>query len=272
MSARTPIDIDTALHELATSLDLPPAPDYAARVLPLLDGAPAGRVIRLQPRGVSRLLLAAAAVLLCALATTIAVPASRHALSSWFGFSAIEIRTAPTTALPPSLPPSSSIPDVPGAGKQTTLRAARAASKDRLALPSDLPRPSMVLEYKQEGATVVTLAYRHAAGLNATPDTGFALLITEVFDAGHPILVKLLHNGASTERVDVNGAVGVYVSGPQEIMNEERTTTANGMQIVHEVAPRSSANTLIWGAGGVTYRLEGDFSRDAAVHLAEGIS
>lgn len=271
MSASTPIDIDVALRELAASLDVSPAPDYAARVLPLLDEAPAGRVIRLRPRGFSRLLLAAAAVLSAALATTIAVPASRHVLTSWFGFSAIEIRTAPTTALPPSLPPTSSIPDVPGAGKSTTLHAARVASKDRLALPSDLPRPTMVFEYEQEGAIVVTLAYRHAAGLDPTPDTGFALLITEVFDAGHPILVKLLHSGASAVQVDVNGAAGVYVRGPQEIMNEGRTTTANGMQVVHEVAPRASANTLIWGVGPVTYRLEADFGRADAVALAESL-
>jgi hypothetical protein len=40
------------------------------------------------------------------------------------------------------------------------------------------------------------------------------------------------------------------------------------MNVVHEVAPRTSANTLIWAVGPVTYRLEADFSRGVALGLA----
>jgi hypothetical protein len=271
MNARIPLDLDAALRELAASLDVSPPPDYAARVLPLLEGAPSRHIVRVGPRRISRLLLAAAAVLLSALATTVAVPASRHALSSWFGFSGIEIRTAPTSAPPPSVPTTPPSPAALGAGRRTTLRAARIVSKARLELPAELPRPSMVFEYEQHGAVVVTLAYRHVVGLQPTPDTGFALLITEVFDAGEPILVKLLQTGATAVQVDVRGAVGVYVRGPQEIMTQDTTRTDHGMTVVHEVAPRASADSLIWATGPVTYRLEADFSRSLAVALARSI-
>jgi hypothetical protein len=271
MNARTPRDLDAALRELAAALDVPPPPDYAARVLPLLDGAPARQIIRLHPRRVSRLLLAAAAVLLSALATTVAVPASRHALASWLGFTGIEIRSAPSSVPPLSVPPSPPSPAELGAGERTTLHRAEISAKGRLELPSHLPRPTVVFEYRQDGATVVTLAYRHVAGLEPTPDTGFALLITEVFDAGEPVLVKLLHAGAHVSQVNVHGAVGVYVKGPQEIMNADTTRTDHGMQVVHEVPPRASANTLIWAVGPLTVRLEGAFSRSVAVKLAESI-
>ena len=269
MNARAPVDIDAALRDLAASLDVSPTPDYAARVLPVLEGAPDRRVVRLHPRRVSRLLLAAAAILLSALATTIAVPASRHALTSWFGFSGIEIRTAPSYSPPPPLGPPG--PEALGAGEQTTLHAVRAASGGRLELPAGLPAPSYAFTDVYDGATIVTLAYRTAPGLEPTPDTGFALILTEVFDAGRPVLEKLLQTGSQVSAVRVDGSVGAYIRGPQQIITIQRVRNSNGSEIDREVAPRASANTLIWAVGRVTYRLEADFSRAAALAIARAM-
>lgn len=267
MNTRSPFDVEAALHELASLLDVPPAPDYSALVLRQLDDRPRRRLVVPRPHRVSKLLLAAAA-LLAALITTVAVPATRHAFASWFGFSGIDIRTAPSSQ-PPLPTPSTGAPSPGelGLGQRTSLARARSASGDRLELPAGLAAPRAFV-YSDDGATVVTLAYRHAPGLRPTPDTGFALLVTEVFDAGHPVLEKLLHSGATTSEVRVNGWRGVYIRGPQEIMDLDRTRTRNGQEVVHEVAPRASANTIIWSDNHGTYRLEADMNRRVALALA----
>jgi hypothetical protein len=151
------------------------------------------------------------------------------------------------------------------------VRAARIATGGRLELPGGLASPHRLFVYRQEAATVVTVAYRQVPGLEPTPETGFALLVTEIFDAGQPIFEKLLHAGAHAVEVRVHGSRGVYVRGPQEIMNAERTTLPNGEQIVHEVAPRASADTIIWSDRGATYRLEAQMTRDVALQLARSL-
>jgi len=259
MNGRPPVEIDEALRALAPTLDVPPPPDYAALVLArLTEDARSGRPRRVR---IPRLLVAAATVLLTT-AVTVAVPASRHALASWFGFSGIDIRTATSSSSP--LPPG---PAPLTAGRRTTLRHAIVASADRLRVPAGVPAPGRVFVRPDDGATVVTLAYRTVTGLDPTPDTGFALIVTEIFDAGHPVMEKLLHTGARAASVEIDGRAGVFIEGPQEIINLERRMS-HGMQVVHEVAPRSSANTLIWGDAAGTYRLEGDFTRARAIELA----
>jgi hypothetical protein len=66
------------------------------------------------------------------------------------------------------------------------------------------------------------------------------------------------------ERVQVNGATAYWVSAPHEVIYEDptgrtRTETA-----------RLAAKTLIWQVGKVTYRLEGDFTREQAISIANG--
>jgi len=271
VTAQRPVDVEAALRQLSGALEVAAAPDYAARVLHELERGTRPRGILLRPHGVSKLLVAAA-VAIAAVATTVAIPATRHALTSWFGFSGIELRTAPSSQSP--LPTPSSGPPAPrtlGFGRPATLRAARIATGGRLELPGGLAPPRRVFMYRQGGATVVTVAYRRVPGLEPTPETGFALLLTEIFDAGQPIFEKLLHAGTDVVEVRVHGLRGVYVRGPQEIMNAERTILPNGEQIVHEVAPRASADTIIWSDRGATYRLEADMTRRVALELARSM-
>lgn len=268
MTSRPPIDVDAALRSLAASLDGPPAPDYAARVLAVLgdeNAAPHPRFRR--ARRVPRLLVAAAVLLLAVVATTLAVPATRHTLASWFGFPGIDIRSAPSSAARPSAPG----PVPLRAGRQVTLEQAGTATRGRLRLPSGAGPPDRVLEYRDEGATVITLAYLTAPGLEPTPDTGFALLVTEVFDAGEPLLVKMMQTGATSTQVQVHDAAGVFIRGPQELMILDHTRVRHGEEVLHEVVPRESADTIIWADADGTYRIEADMSRAQAISLAEGV-
>jgi hypothetical protein len=261
VTERSTPDVDVALRALATTLEIPAPPDYAARVLVRLDeGTRSDRRLRLVR--VPKLLVAAAAVLL-GTALTVAVPASRHELASWFGFSGIDIRVEPSSSS--SLPPT---PAPLAAGQRITLERARIVTAGRLTLP-DGSAPDQIFLRRDHSATVITLAFRHADGLRPTPDTGFALIVTEIFDAGSPLMEKMVHTGAQATEVEVRGHPGVFIVGPQEIITVDRTRTSNGMQVVHEVAARSSANSLIWGDASGTYRLEGDFDRTTALRVAE---
>ncbi len=262
-------ELEGALRMLAQTIEFPPPPDYAERVVRQLtdeaaatsSGARTGRLRMVPTHGMRRLLVAAALVLLTG-AVLVAVPGTRHALASWFGFAGIDIRTAPSRSST-----SQATPAPLSAGREVTLEEAQHASTNRLALPANLQQPDRVYLRRDGAALIVTLAYRTARTLKPTPDTGYALIVTEIFDAGEPVLEKMLHTGARTTPVGVRGRPGIFVEGPQEIINLEHTST-NGTVIVHEVDPRASANTLIWSDSTATYRLEGGFTRQAALDLA----
>jgi hypothetical protein len=267
---RSKADIERELRDLARTLDTP-APDYSDRVLralaahsqqpaPVTRRAP-GRI--LSPR--ARRILIAVAVFLIAVAVTIAVPGPRRALASWFGFAGISIRHAPIRTSPP---PAAGLPVPLHAGAKVTLTDARAAMAGQLQLPAALPAPTAVYLRRDRAAVVVTLAYRTAPHLHPTADTGYALILTEIANAGHPLFEKILGTNASAIIVTVAGHPGVFINGPQEIITIDPARPSQGQPAVHEIAARSSANTVIWSDQSITYRLEGDFSRQAAVALA----
>jgi hypothetical protein len=205
---------------------------------------------------------------LIAVAVTIAVPGSRRALASWFGFAGIEIRHAPIRTSPP---PAAGLPVPLHAGAKVTLADARAAMEGQLKLPAAPPAPTDVYLRRDRAAVVVTLAYRTAPHLHPTADTGYALILTEIANAGHPLFEKILGTNASAAVVTVARDPGVFINGPQEIITIDPARPYQGQPALHEVAARSSANTIIWAHGPITYRLEGDFSRRAAVALASTI-
>jgi|SRR5215475_11271929 len=261
---RSRVEIEGALRQLAASIDTPPAPDYAELVIPRLEREATARFHPQRfpaARGAKRVLLAAAIILIMA-GVLAAVPDTRHAIASWFSFSGIKIHSEPgrSSLTPPTTPAPLA------AGRQVTLSAAQDAAADRIELPAELPAPTQTFLYRDGSALVVTLAYRSTPSLNPTPETGYALVVTEIFNAGQPIFEKILFTGATAERVDIRGEPGVFIHGPQEILNLDRAI--HDPDSVHEVPPRASANTLIWNDNTATYRLEGAFTRDAAVSLA----
>jgi len=157
------------------------------------------------------------------------------------------------------------------AGAKVTLAEARAAMAGQLQLPAALPAPTAVYLRRDRAAVVVTLAYATAPHLHPTADTGYALILTEIANAGHPLFEKILGTNASAVVVTVARDPGVFIDGPQEIITKDPSRPSQGQPAVHAVAARSSANTIIWAHGPITYRLEGGFSRQAAVALASTI-
>ena len=157
------------------------------------------------------------------------------------------------------------------AGSRVTLDQAQRATADRVRIPADLGPPDGVFLRRDGAAVIVTIAYRTASTLPATSDTGYALLVTEIFDAGEPVLQKILEESATATAVQVNGRSGVFVAGPQRVVMLDHSRPNHGLPTLHEVSARASANTLIWGDGATTYRLEGDFTQPVALTLSEGL-
>jgi hypothetical protein len=273
---RTPRELEDALRTIGRALETAAPTDYPERVLARLAHQAGEEVHRdartsLAPargwRG-TRVLTAAAAVLVIAIVLTVANPGARRAVASWFGFAGVDIQSSPTVPPAPSRPTGA-----PGlhAGGEVTLAEAQRASRFRVQEPASLRSPDDVFLRRDAGSVVVTLAYRTAAGLERTSATRYALILTEIYDAGDPILRKILSSGATAVAVRVDEDRGVYLRGPQEIITLDHSRTSHGMSVVHEVAARASANTLIWGHGTTTYRLEADFSQREAILLAESL-
>jgi hypothetical protein len=106
-----------------------------------------------------------------------------------------------------------------------------------------------------DGGRVATLIY------DRTP---YGQVRLDEFD-GHldPVyFVKFIHFGGVTE-VRVNGTKGLWITGPQEIIY----VRSDGA-IVQASARLTTGNTLIWGTPRVALRLEGGFSKAAALAVA----
>jgi hypothetical protein len=269
---RSHLDLENDLRALASTIEVSP-PDYAGPVLQrLADPTDAARLAVARhgpgPSTAMRRFVAAAVVLLVAAAVTIAVPSSRQAVASWFAFTGVDVRSGPSQSIPRPVNPATPAPLA--AGSRVTLDQAQRATTDRVRVPANLAPPDHVFLRRDGAAVIVTIAYRTASTLTATSDTGYALLVTEIFDAGEPVLRKMLEESATATAVRVNGMAGVFIAGPQQVVMLDYSRTSHGQPTLHEVSARASANTLIW-ADGATYRLEGDFTQPVALALSEAL-
>ncbi|MEU0151360.1 hypothetical protein [Micromonospora fulviviridis] len=227
-------DLERELRDLATWLETPDVPDVRDRVRARL-AAPARRRRRWR-----RWLAAALAALLLA-----ALPPGRAAIADAVAgllrFSGVIIETTPA-------------PDPP-AGVPSPLPAQRHV-RFPIRVPAALGAPEQVLVADPDGTgayRVATLLYRGGA------------LRLDAFDGRlDPVFHKQL-GGPGVEWVTVDGDFAVWIGGPHELAYVDRA----GVERVETA--RLAAATLIWEDAGVSYRLEGQLSRDAAVRIAASL-
>ncbi|MPZ79416.1 MAG: hypothetical protein GEV28_03075 [Actinophytocola sp.] len=238
-------DIEAALRELGTRLDVPSPPSgLAAAVLDRLD-EPASAP-RLLPK-----LVAAAVALLVALAVAMTVsPTVRAAVLDFFRIGGVEVHYEP-----PPVRPSTSDATQPGE-HAVTLEEARAAVRFDIKVPARLGEPEAVRvidNYPLDGTPprVVSLHWQGAR-------------VDELDGRISPVFEKFL-GAEDVVRTTVDGNAGVWIPRPHPVLYVDRSGT------VHEESARLSAKTLIWEADGVTYRVEGDFTREEAVAIAESM-
>ena len=260
--------VEERLRDLA--LHLPPVPAESAADLSTTVLARVAEPDRATAREgrwapMRRPVLTAAALCLALVASYALLAPVRDATASVLRLVGIDIQHADPDARPPALSP----PVRAELGRRVDVDDVSAEAG--FAVP--MPRAPMLGDpdeaYVVDGGAyeVVTLVWREREGIPTAPASGASALLS-VFHGAPPDddwVRKILYEGAQARRVSVNGAFGVFVSGPQSV----RYVGGNGD--LHDALPRLSANSLIWLQDGVTLRLEAAVGADAAVALAESV-
>ncbi len=243
--------MESELRAVGRELDVPPATDLTAAVRQRLEGQAVRR--RQKPArgtGASRRRLAwraALAVAAALLTVLIATPQGRAVITQVFRFAGVELRQGPG----PVRSPGSSA-SLPGE-RQMPLDKARHQAAFPILVPAALGQPGEVVV--SDGGRVVSLIY---------PRTPYGLVRLDEF-AGHLDQIffeKFVHLADVTE-VELNGAKGLWIKGPHDLMYVKRDGTP-----AIASARLTTGNTLIWDTRQVALRLEGNLSKTAALAIA----
>jgi hypothetical protein len=240
-------ELERALVAVGRELDVPDAPDVVPAVLERI--GPRRRFRGFAMR--RRVALAVALALLAAIAATLAVPPARSALLRilQIGGERIEIVE--------SLPEVPAQPDLELVlGERVTLQEAR----DRTGLD--------VRELEEPPDRVYVGDRDTVWFLYGTPQEPRLLVAqTSHLDVDQGIAIKkLAEAGTTIEDVDVDGNPGLFMSGdPHLVLLFDEFGDP-----VWETA-RLARDVLVWVEDGVTYRLEGELTRDEALELARSL-
>jgi hypothetical protein len=281
--------IDVRLNRVARSIPLPDPAVFAAGVAERLRSEQRSGVesvastpnrSRVGPRRFGAIAAGLAAV---ALAVVAAVAPARSVVADFLGVGGVHIRitrAAPPTVAPPasaapSTAPSSEAPSTTVAvdpiaaldlGRQTTLLAASRMVGFPMRLPTvgAYQQPDAVYVGRPPVGGMASMVYLPKLGRPAVATSGVAALLTEFrgrLDSG--FFQKLAGAGTTVEAVRVGSGAGYWLSGtPHEFFYVDPDGTIDAETI------RLAADTLVWAAGGITYRFESALSRDAAITVA----
>ena len=186
--------------------------------------------------------LAALAVLLAALGVSVAVSAPvRAAIVHVFRFGGVEVREEPGPA-PASSPalPGEHPTDVAGAGREVGFR---------VRVPGALGAPDSVTV---ADGRVVSLVY-------VRPDGPVRV---DEFAGDLGVLWEKYADSGTARRVTVAGRDGLWFDGPVTLVY----VRPDGTQLPESA--RLTGRTLVWLDGGLTLRLDGVASLDAALAIA----
>jgi hypothetical protein len=236
-------ELERALVALGRELAVPDAPDLV----------PAVRE-RLEPRaepsewraGRWRWVLAVAIAVLALLGATLAIPDARSALFDFLSIGGERIE------LVDELPEIEPLEDLElFLGDRVTLAEARTTSRFELRELEE--EPDRV--YVGNRGTVWFL-------YGSLTDVRLLVAQTPLLMVDEPGLLKKLAQEAQIQEVSVDGARGVFLSGPHYLfLIDERGEAV-------DASARLAEDVLLWDEGGVAYRLEGDFELDEALELA----
>jgi len=231
--------VTTLERELRTlAVKWPATPDLAAAVEPRLAPAPSRRRGWLRPVAV-----ALAIVVLASVAALALSPGARSSILRFFHLRGATIERV--EELPPVQPGVAL-----GLGRPVPLEVAQRAVTFPIRLPEGR-KPARVLLDETIGRGAVSVVW-------CCP----RVILSEFRGDAIPYVEKMAGPGTSVEYLAVGGRPGVWVAGRAHavIFRDELG------RIVDE--PRLARNVLLWEKDGVTYRLEGDLTRDRALAIA----
>jgi hypothetical protein len=246
------IDLERALGELATRLDIPNSEwmvtDVVRRIGEDRRRPTIGRVPRL-----------AGALVALVLVVVVALPGPRHAVARWLGFDSVRIEpgvTVPTTAAGHDL----------GLGPAVSLDEAELATGLPDPTPALLGDPQSIHVVQPPATGQIMLVYPPSALLPQSPVTGAGALVSVMpahIDQG--FFEKTLGTTSTVQNVEVDGQAGYWIEGsPHQLFFEF------GEQILPDTL-RLATNTLLWQRGDRVYRIEADIGLGAALRIARSI-
>ena len=238
-------ELEARLSALRDEVAWPATPDLAAPVV--------ARVQRPRPdwrRRHRRLLVAVAILVLVPAAAALAFPSARDDVLEWLGVKGAEVRRE--DRLPPA-----SFPGLADLGERIQLEdvARRAGFEPRI--PDELGTPQEVRHDRATG--VVTLVY----GSDDEP-----MLVAEVPGAlERDLLRKIVPPGGEVQIVDVDGALGLYITGPPHAY---LYLTPEGRVAADEA--RLAGDTLVFARDDLLYRIEArELSLERALEIARSL-
>jgi hypothetical protein len=243
--------VESELRAAGRDIEVPPAGDPTMAVRQRLEGRavrrrrwPGPGIGALRRRPSRRAVLVVVAAFLAAL---IATPQGRAVIIHVFRFAGVELRQEPGPVRSPA-----STPSLPGE-RPMSLQEARHQVSFPILVPTALGRPAEVVV--SDRGRVVSLIYRQRPyGL---------VLIDEFAGQVDQIYFEKLVHFTDVTQVEVNGAPGLWIKGPHDLMYVARDGTPD------VASPRlTTGNTLIWGTRQVAVRLEGDLGQAAALAIA----
>ncbi len=267
----TVADLEAALLDLGTAVEMPPTPDLAAIAGARLRavGTPSALPTR-TVRSVRRSLLLAAALALLLTGAALGVRFGSSLLRIDFGPAP---SSTPSTSATPSSAPGASAPAglgvALGLGTRTTLDAVTADSDFPIQIPAELGPPDAVFRGGDTLRGQIAFVYAPRPGIPASQLLGgAALLVTQNRgDVDEGLVNKLVDSGLGrVTRVKVGSDDGYWFSGQPHVF----WYLAEDGSVIEE-SRRLVGNTLVWQHRDVLYRIEGDIGQDAALEIAASL-
>lgn len=252
-------ELEQALRRLGPELVFPETPDIAAGVRARLAERPARRRLVLPTRRTLALVLA---LLVVAVGLALAVPPARTAILDFLGLRGATVERVDT------LPPLPERVDINlGLGQRVGLDEAERLAAFDVLVPEELGEPDSAWHAGSIPGGRVSLVYAPREGLPRTRETRVGLLVTEFRGDLAPELVgKVAGQATRVERLTVDGFPAIWLEGgPHEVFFR----APDG--VIRADTVRLAGNTLLLQRGTLLVRLEGTFSRDRAVEIAESL-
>jgi hypothetical protein len=243
-------ELERELTQLGRHLEFPDTPDLVGAVREHLR-APSRRW---WPQRWWRVAVVALAAVVVAIGVTFAVPPARTAILRVFGVGSVRIELVdklPETAVSAPL----------DLGERVTLAEARRRAEFTIAVPSagGFDSPDGVYVSGAAPGGFVSLLYGSAERPRA--------VLSEFEGVTGPLIDKSVGPGTRLEQATVDGRPAYWLAGAPHtfvFLNKYRITQFGTLRLAR--------NTLVWERNGVTFRLEGDLTKDEAVEVASSLT